>query len=97
MDPFTLMAIMAAISAVGTGYSIYSGVDAAKKQREAQAKAESEALKNEQLQTEAMNKQNQKRPNISAILAANQAGAGGINSTILRDRYALGQSSLLGG
>ena len=93
--------IAAVAAAVGTGYSIYSGERAAKKQSQAQAQAEKQA-KEQALQAERdFNKANSKKANTAGLLQAAQQG--GVGSTMLtgsegieNDQLKLGKQNLLG-
>lgn len=94
-----------AVSAVGTGYSIYQGERTADMQERAQRRSMAEAQKTAQSADEANNRANQKRPNANAILAAaQQAAKGGMGGTLLTGpqganlgEMSLGKSTLLGG
>lgn len=95
--------IAAVAAAVGTGYSIYSGERAAKKQSQAQAQAEKQA-KEQALQAERdFNKSNSKKANTVGLLQAAQQDGGGVSSTMLtgaagigNDQLKLGKQNLLG-
>ena len=95
--------IAAVAAAVGTGYSIYSGERAAKKQSQAQAQAEKQA-KEQALQAERdFNKANSKTANTAGLLQAAQQDGGGVSSTMLtgsdgidNDKLKLGKQNLLG-
>lgn len=95
--------IAAVAAAVGTGYSIYSGERAAKKQSQAQAQAEKQAEK-QALQAERdFNKANGKKANTAGLLQAAQQDGGGVSSTMLtgaegigNDQLKLGKQNLLG-
>ena len=99
--------IAAVAAAVGTGYSIYSGERAAKKQSQAQAQAEKQAkeqAKEQALQAERdFNKANSKKANTAGLLQAAQQDGGGVSSTMLtgaegigNDQLKLGKQNLLG-
>lgn len=109
MDPLTLMAITAA---VGTGYSIYQGEQAADRQSEAlrqQEQAQKEAksqAKSQARQSEmAYSAANRKTPDVGAIMSsAEQAAKGGPSGTMLTgpggvdpNELKLGKNTLLGG
>ena len=93
-----------AIATIGTGYSIYAGEQAREQQSKAQGEAKANALKQEKLQDEAINRANQKSPNVNAIMAAaQQAAKGGVGGTMLTgpqgidpSALQLGKTSLLG-
>ena len=95
--------IAAVAAAVGTGYSIYSGERAAKKQSQAQAQAEKQA-KEQALQAERdFNKANGKKANTAGLLQAAQQDGGGVSSTMLtgaegigNDQLKLGKQNLVG-
>jgi hypothetical protein len=96
---------MAAAAVAGTAVSIYNGQQQASAQKKAMNQAKSAADKQATAADQAMNKENQKRPNTTEILdAANQAGRGGVTGTMLtgasgvdKNTMALGRNSLLGG
>lgn len=100
----TLLA-MGAMTAVAAGATIYSGNQQAKAQKNAMAQAQKNADAQATAAEQAMNKENQKRPNTSEILdAATQAGRGGVSGTMLtgasgvdKNAMALGRNALLGG
>lgn len=93
-----------AISAIGVGYSIYSGEKNAKAQASAQAQSQANAQSQAALADQANNAANQKRPDTSSILsAASQAGRAGVSGTMLTgptgidpNSLTLGKSTLLG-
>ena len=95
--------IAAVAAAVGTGYSIYSGERAAKKQSQAQAQAEKQAEKQALQADRDFNKANSKKPNTAGLLQAAQQDGGGVSSTMLtgsegieNDQLKLGKQNLLG-
>lgn len=97
--PAAAAVISAVASAVGTGYSIYSGERSAKKQAQAQAQAEKQALQAER----DFNKANSKKANTAGLLQAAQQDGGGVGSTMLtgsegvgNDKLKLGRQNLLG-
>lgn len=103
-DPFTGAIILGATAlTAGTGYSIYSGERSAAAQKDAQAQAKAAADKQAKAQDEATNRANQKKPDITSIMAAaqNAANAGGASTMLTGPGGAapsmLGGSSLLGG
>lgn len=99
-----LAAAAVAVAAAGTGYSIYSGEKHAKAQEAAQNEARAAAETQEKQADQAMNRANQKSPDVGAILsAAQQAAKGGGGGTMLtgpqgvdNSALQLGKSSLLG-
>lgn len=84
LDPIT---IAIAGSLIGAGVSYYQG----QKQADAQKKAAAEAKKSSE---EAMNKANQKSPNVADILAGNRA-AGVQSGTMLTGGTGVDTKSLL--
>ena len=96
------LATLAGAAVVGTGYSIYAGEqqksaqkDALNQQRDAQAKAEASALKQEKTAEETMNKSLAKKPDASAILSqSEQAGKSGVGSTMLTGAAGVDPNSL---
>jgi uncharacterized protein HemX len=105
MEAATLQLISALAGAVGTGYSIYSGQQQAKTQKNASAQAEAKAAANAKAADEATNRANQKKPNTAAILDQMlMAGRTGTSGTMLTGaagidptQLSLGRSTLLGG
>lgn len=100
------MGITAAIAAaVGTGYSIYAGERAASRQQEASAQAAKNAQQTADQADQAMNRANQKKPNVAGMLSANQQSAkSGVSGTMLTGPsgvnpvdLTLGKNTLLGG
>ena len=99
------MAIMAALSAISTGYSVYSGERGSREQADARREAKKSAEKQEGLQEEANNRANSNQPDTSAILAAaQQAAKAGVSGTMLtgpegvdQSQLTLGKKTLLGG
>jgi len=97
-------AIAVGAMALGTGYSIYSGERAAKKQAAAQAQSLQQSQKAARQADIANNKANQKRANTSSALdAAKQSAKGGQSGTLLTgsqgvdpSSLSLGKSTLLG-
>lgn len=97
---FAVTAIVAATAAV----SIYNVNKQEKAQKSAMAQARADADRQAKAAEQAMNAQNQKRPNTSEILdAATQAGRAGVSGTMLtgpqgiqKDQLALGRNALLG-
>lgn len=87
---------------VMTGYTIYSGEqqkkqqkDALNQQREAQQKAEASALKQEKIAEESQNKALAKRPDTGSILStAEQAAKVGGGSTMLTGSQGVDPTSL---
>lgn len=79
------MGVTAAVAAViGTSYAVYSGERAASAQDDANKKAEQNAKTQADQADQAVNRANGKRPNIGAMLAANQQAAkGGQSGTML--------------
>lgn len=112
-----MSAVAIAIAAVtasvaGLGYSIYAGEQGKKAQEQAmqeQRRAQAEAAKQAQLQSEqsqaAMRAANRRAPDVAGIMqAAQEAGGGGPATTMLTGPMGvnpqdlqLGRSSLLGG
>lgn len=104
MSGVTATTILAGAAVAGTAYSIYNG----QQQLSAQKKGQQQALANANAQAtaadQAMNKANQKRPDVAAILdAAAQSGRSGVSGTMLtgaqgvnQNSMALGRSTLLG-
>lgn len=91
------------VAAVGTSYGIYSGERASQDRKRAQRKALRDANKAESQAQQAFNAENQKKPDLSTLLANNreQAASG---STMLTGpggaapmQNMLGRRSLLGG
>ena len=105
MTATALAAAALAVSAVGTGYSVYAGEHNADMQRSAQRNAMRQAEATAKSNEEAANRANMKRPNVNAILAAAQnASKSGVGSTMLtgptgvdQSALSLGKSTLLGG
>lgn len=101
MDPITIMAVAAA---VGTGASIYSGMEQKKAADNASRQAQANADKMASEADQATNRANQKRPDTAAILgAAQQAGRAGASGTMLTgptgvdpSTLQLGKNTLLG-
>lgn len=100
------MGVTAAVAAVvGTGYAVYSGERAASAQADAARKAEQNAKVQTDQADQAMNRANGKKPDIGAMLAANQQAAkGGQSGTMLTGPAGidpnvlnLGKNTLLGG
>ena len=93
-----------AIGGLATGYQVYQGERAAKKQDAAQAQALQQSQKAARQADIANNKANQKRANpASALDAAKQAGKAGQSGTLLTgsqgvdpSTLSLGKSTLLG-
>lgn len=85
MSGGTSAATLLAYAAVaGTAYSVYAGERSASAQKDAQNQARSAAQTQAKAADEATNRANQKTPDTSAILAAqNQAGKGGQSGTML--------------
>lgn len=87
---------------VMTGYSIYSGEqqkkqqkEALNQQRDAQQKAEASALKQEKAAEEAQNKSLAKRPDTGALLSsAEQASKTGVGGTMLTGAAGVDPTSL---
>jgi hypothetical protein len=105
MSGITAAGVLAAAAVAGTAYTVYNGQQQASAQKKAMNQAKSTADKQATLADQAMNKENQKRPNTTEILdAANQAGRGGVTGTMLtgstgvdKNTLALGRNALLGG
>lgn len=100
------MGVTAAVAAViGTSYAVYSGERASDAQQEATKKADAVAKKQADQADQATNRANAKRPDIGAMLSANQqaakaggsgtmlTGPSGIDPNVLQ----LGKNTLLGG
>lgn len=111
MSGVTAMGVLAAAAVVGTGVSVYNGIqqsnaqDKAQKQAQQQAQAQADAAdKQAAAADQAQNRANQKSPDASAILsAAQQSGKGGASGTMLTgpqgvdpSALALGKNTLLG-
>lgn len=99
------MGIVAAVAAAAsTAYTIYSGERADKEQKKAQNEARANADRQAAAADQAMNKANQKKPDVSAILsAASQSGKAGPSGTMLTgpqgvdpSMLSLGKNTLLG-
>lgn len=99
------MAVTSAIAAVaGTTYSVYSGERAAKAQKRAASQAARQAEEAQRAAERDYNRANQKKPNVAALMARNQAsGGGGIGGTYLtgvggapNTGGMLGRTSILG-
>ena len=98
------MAFQAVAAAVGTAYSIYSGEKARKANKRAATQARTDAEAAARSADQAYNRQNQKQPNIAALLQKNQAmGSKGYGGTFLTGTGGaapssgmLGRSTLLG-
>ena len=101
----------AAVGAAGLGYTIAQGVegqrrqaDALRRQEGAQGQAVSAAEQQRLTSQMAMNKANQKRPDVSSIMqAASESASGGPQSTMLTgptgvnpNTLSLGKTTLLG-
>jgi hypothetical protein len=100
------MGVTAAVAAVvGTSYAVYSGERAASAQKDAAQKAEQNAKVQADQADQAVNRANGKKPDIGAMLAANQQAAkGGQSGTMLTGPAGidpnvlnLGKNTLLGG
>lgn len=95
-----IMAVMAAAAV----YSAKTSADAASEQKKANKKAQAQAESDANKAEREMNRQNQKTPDLAAILGANKASTtGGAGSTMLTgaqgvaaNDLSLGKSSLLG-
>ena len=68
--------IIAAATVANTAYSVYSGQRGARMQRSAARTAASQAEAAQRRAEQDFNRANQKRPNVAAIMARNQAGGG---------------------
>jgi uncharacterized protein HemX len=91
----TATQVLAAVAAVGAGYSIYSGERAASAQQDAQNQAMANAEKQANAADQAQNRANQKHPDTSAILsAAGQAGKAGESGTMLTGPAGVNTSTL---
>jgi hypothetical protein len=98
-DPLTVMAVG---SVLGLGTSLVQGNAAKKRQEGAQDRAEREAKKTADLQDQAMNKANAKKPNLGGLYRDNSlAGQSGTLLTspsgIDTSKMQLGKTTLLGG
>lgn len=90
MVAFTSIAL-GALAAGGLGYSVYSGEQARKEQKQAlklqkqeQSRAEARALSNERRAEQEYAAANRKKPDVNALLrAAQEAGKAGAASTML--------------
>jgi len=101
-DPVTIALIGTAISGLGVANSYMQGQKAQKQQKQASQQAQANADKTFKQQDQAMNRANQKAPNIAALMSANQkdstlgntnlSGIGGVKPSELQ----LGKNSLLG-
>jgi len=97
-------AALATAAVAGTGYSIYNGEQAKRKQKTAANQARTDAAKAAQDADVAYNRANQKAPNLTALMKRNMdAGSAGVGGTFLTgDKGApvasgmLGRSTLLG-
>ncbi len=97
--------IIGAGAALGSlGLSAYSGIKSAKAQKKASAQAEREAAETQAANERAINRANQKSPNLAGIIAANRlSNSGGVGSTMLSRGAGklggtlLGRTTLLGG
>lgn len=95
---------MVAASAIGAGASIYSAKKNAKAQKVATQQAEKQAAETKATNQRAINRANQKTPDLAAIFGMNrQATGGGVGSTMLTGpggvpagTVALGRNTLLG-
>lgn len=104
MSGVTAMTVLAGAAAAGTAYSIYAGEKARGAQEDAQNQARANAQKTADAADQATNRANQKAPDASALLSANQAAAkGGPSGTMLTGTSGidpsllqLGKSTLLG-
>ena len=100
----TSTAIMYAAVAAGIGASVYNGQQQSADAKKARDQAAANAKKTELQADMANNKANQKSPDTSAILdAQNQAGKSGVSGTMLTGpggvnpaALTLGKSTLLG-
>lgn len=96
--------VLAAAAAAGTAYSVYSGERAAGEQKTAMRKADAAAKTQADLADQATNKTNAKKPDVGAMLSANQAAAkAGGSGTMLTGptgvdpaSLQLGKNTLLG-
>lgn len=99
-----LSALATIATVAGAAYSVYSGDRAAKEQKRAQNEARANAERQAAAADQAMNRANQKKPDISAILsAASQSGKAGPSGTMLTGpqgidpaMLSLGKNTLLG-
>jgi hypothetical protein len=100
-DPVTWLAIATTAS---TASSIYSGNQAARRQKTAARAAATQAEAAQRQSEREFNRMNQKRPNVAAMMTANRAaGSGGVSGTFLTGTGGapatggmLGRTSLLG-
>ena len=100
-DPVTWLAVAATAS---TANSIYSGNQAARRQKTAARAAATQAEAAQRQSEREFNRANQKRPNVAAMMTANRAaGSGGVSGTFLTGTGGapatggmLGRTSLLG-
>ena len=103
MSGFWTAVAAVVVGAGGLSYSGYAQSEANSDQKNAQEDAVRRANKQAQAQEEATNLANQKKPDMSAILAAaQQAAKGGASGTMLTGPQGaptntLGKTSLLGG
>lgn len=96
--------VLAGAAVAGTAYSIYNGQQQLSVQKKGQQQALTQANASATAADQAMNKANQKRPDVSAILdAATQSGRAGVSGTMLTgaqgvdpSSMSLGRSTLLG-
>lgn len=87
--------VAAGIAAVGTAYSVYSGEENKKAQAQAQQQAKQNADRQASLADQAMNRENQKKPDtVGALAAAQQSGKSGASGTMLTGSQGIDPSAL---
>lgn len=103
-DPITLGIASLATAVVGTGASIIGASKARKQQQQAMMQAERQAAETKAQNERAINRANQKSPDLAAIFGFNKVGqGGGVGSTMLTGpsgvpagTMSLGRNTLLG-
>lgn len=91
----TLTYVAIATAAASTYVSYQNGQDQKEAAKNAQQQAQANADKQEKAADQATNRENQKKPNLGAILdAATQAGKGGASGTMLTGPQGIDPASL---